>query len=275
MGGLSLLLYPKFADYWNSLHQSQAIASYAEAVAEMDNSKNEEIMAAAHAYNDALKRRPVTYALTDEEKEQYEQVLDITGTGIMGYVEIPSIKVSLPIYHGTSDGVLQVAAGHLDWTNLPIGGSNNHSVISAHRGLPSAKLFTDLDKLVEGDTFVIKVLDEIFTYEVDQILIVLPSDVQALVREQGKDYCTLETCTPYGINTHRMLVRGHRVENAVEVRTLVITSEASLIDPKYVAGALALPMLFILLVWTTMTDSRTRRRKRTIKEFRQNGARFS
>ena len=269
MAGLSLLLYPKFSNWWNSFHQSQAIASYSDAVAELDNTKNEEIMAAAHAYNDALSSHPVVFKLTEEEAAEYAKVLDITGTGIMGYVEIPSIKVSLPIYHGTSDGVLQIAAGHLDWTNLPIGGVGNHSVISAHRGLPSAKLFTDLDRLVEGDTFLIRVLDQIYTYEVDQILIVLPSDVQALVREPDKDYCTLETCTPYGINTHRMLVRGHRIENAEEAKVLIINNEATLIDPRLVTGALAMPILFVLLLITTFSDSRARRRRRIMREFRR------
>ena len=164
----------------------------------------------------------------------------------MGYIEIPTIKLSLPIYHGTEDSVLQIAVGHLDWTSLPAGGESTHCVLSGHRGLPSAKLFTNLDQLVEGDTFVIRVLDEVLTYEVDRILIVEPDDVSALQIEPGKDLCTLVTCTPYGINSHRLLVRGHRVENQSEA--IRVTSDAIQIEPLLVAPAVALPILLILLI---------------------------
>ena len=245
--GLSLLLYPSFADYWNSFHQSRAIASYSEAVANIDNEAYERMIQAAEDFNAMLAEKDNQWAITDEEDVLYNETLDISGTGIMGYIDIPSIKVELPIYHGTSEGVLQVAVGHIEGTSLPVGGSGTHCVLSGHRGLPSAKLFTDLDKLVPGDLFTISVLDEVFTYEVDQILIVLPYEVDSLTIEEGKDYCTLVTCTPYGINSHRMLVRGHRVANAEEEKVVRVTADALQIEPIIVAPFVAVPMLLILL----------------------------
>ena len=209
--GLSLLLYPTVSDYWNSFHQTRAIATYAENVAALDNASYDAIWDAARQYNRNLCSRSNSFLLSEEQKAEYESLLDISGQGVMGYIEIPEIDVSLPIYHGTEDPVLQVAVGHLEWTSLPVGGESTHCVLSGHRGLPSAKLFTDLDKLREGDTFLLRVLDEILTYEVDQILIVEPQDTAALEIAEGEDYCTLVTCTPYAINTHRMLVRGTRV----------------------------------------------------------------
>ncbi|MBQ1188425.1 MAG: class C sortase [Peptococcaceae bacterium] len=194
--------------------------------------------------------------LTEEEKEIYEKTLDVSGTGIMGYIEIDSIDVSLPIYHGTEDSVLQIAVGHLDWSSLPVGGAGTHCVMSGHRGLPSAKLFTHLDELVEGDTFVVRVLDEVFTYEVDQILIVEPEDVSALTIEPGNDLCTLVTCTPYGINSHRLLVRGHRIENEVASALVRVTSDAVQIEPVLVAPVLAMPILFVLLVMLLLPKKR-------------------
>ena len=202
--GLSLLLYPSFADWWNSMHQSRAVASYVEQVAAIDEDRYEEIWNAAWDYNASLFARKNSYVLTDAQKAEYEELLDIGGLGIMGYIEIPIIGVTLPIYHGTEDAVLQVAIGHLEWTSLPVGGESSHCVVSGHRGLPSAKLFTDLDKLVVGDVFMFRILDEILTYEVDQIMIVEPHEVEDLKIEQGKDLCTLITCTPYGINSHRL-----------------------------------------------------------------------
>ena len=212
LAGLSLLLYPSVSDYWNSLHQTRAIATYAEEVANLNQDQYDEIWAAAESYNASLTDRVNAYQLSDAQKEEYQQLLNVSGLGVMGYIEIPEIDVSLPIYHGTEDPVLQVAVGHLEWTSLPVGGESTHCVLSGHRGLPSAKLFTNLDKLREGDTFLLRVLDEILTYEVDQILIVEPQDTAALEIVEGQDYCTLVTCTPYGINTHRLLVRGHRID---------------------------------------------------------------
>ena len=246
--GLSLLLYPTFSDWWNSMHQTRAIANYSETIATLDHSVYEEIWQRAGEYNAALAGRGIRWTLTDEERADYISQLDPGGTGIMGYIEIPSINVSLPIYHGTSDSVLQIAVGHLDWTSLPVGGESTHCVLSGHRGLPSAKLFTNLDQIVEGDTFIIRVLDEVLTYEVDRILIVEPEDVTALQIESGKDLCTLVTCTPYGINSHRLLVRGHRVETEQEEAAVRLVSDGIQIEPLLVAPVVALPMLLALLL---------------------------
>ena len=246
--GLSLLLYPTVSDYWNSFHQTRAIATYAENVAALDNASYDAIWDAARQYNRNLLNRSNSFRLSEEQKAEYESLLDISGQGVMGYIEIPEIDVSLPIYHGTEDPVLQVAVGHLDWTSLPVGGESTHCVLSGHRGLPSAKLFTNLDKLREGDTFLLRVLDEILTYEVDQILIVEPQDTAALEIVEGQDYCTLVTCTPYGINTHRLLVRGHRIDNIEEVKTVRVTADAVQLEPMLVAPVVAIPMLLILLI---------------------------
>lgn len=246
--GLSLLLYPTVSDYWNSLHQSRAIAQYAEQVANLDNDVYEQLWADADAYNRTLPGMAQRYVLTDEEKEAYEQLLDPSGTGVMGYIEIPEISCSLPIYHGTDEAVLQIAIGHIEGSSLPVGGESTHCVLSGHRGLPSAKLFTDLDKLDTGDTFILRVLDETLTYEVDRILIVEPYELSALEIEEGRDYCTLVTCTPYGVNTHRLLVRGHRVENQEEATAVRVTADAMQIDPVIVAPLVAVPLLLLLLV---------------------------
>ena len=246
--GLSLLLYPTVSDYWNSFHQSRAIASYAEAVADLDDGMYEKMWQEAVEYNEKLKEKDNRWVLTEEEQEEYESILNVSGTGIMGYIEIPEIKVSLPIYHGVDEGILQIAIGHITGTSLPVGGEGTHCVVSGHRGLPSAKLFTDLDKLVEGDIFIMRVLDETLTYEVDQILIVEPEDTSALEMEEGKDLCTLVTCTPYGVNSHRMLVRGHRIENLEDSSSIRVTADAQLIDSKLVAPAIAAPIVLVMLL---------------------------
>ncbi|MDD7308982.1 MAG: class C sortase [Eubacteriales bacterium] len=248
LAGLSLLLYPTVSDYWNSLHASQAVATYAEDVKSIDKTQYDELLAAAHSYNESLHTRTNDFYLTDEQQAAYDTLLNIGQTGIMGYIEIPVIKLSLPIYHGTSDSVLQIAVGHLDWTSLPVGGTGTHCVLSGHRGLPSAKLFTNLDQMKTGDTFVIRVLDEVLTYEVNQILIVEPNDTSALTVEAGKDLCTLVTCTPYGINSHRLLVRGHRVENTPEAKMIRVVADALQIEPLIVAPVVAAPVLLILFV---------------------------
>ena len=246
--GLSLLLYPSVADYWNSFRQSQVIANYAEELANMDADRYKELIESAQAYNETLVGRSNPYLISEEQQLQYEELLNVSGIGAMGYIEIPSINCSIPIYHGTSDAVLQIAVGHLEWTSLPVGGESTHCVLSGHRGLPSAKLFTDLDKVMIGDVFVLRILDEILTYEVDQILIVNPDETQALMIEEGQDLCTLVTCTPYGINTHRLLVRGHRVENLAEAKTIRVTSDALQIEPLLIAPIVASPILLILLI---------------------------
>ena len=248
LAGVSLLLYPTVSDYWNSFHQSRAIASYAEQVANIDDAQYEELWDAARDYNQSLLHRPNDFILSDEQQEIYKSLLDIGGNGIMGYIEIPVIDVMLPIYHGTKESVLQIAVGHLDWTSLPGGGAGSHCVLSGHRGLPSARLFTDLDKLKVGDVFMLHVLNEILTYEIDQILIVEPQDTDPLLIEPGKDLCTLITCTPYGINSHRMLVRGHRIESQEEAKVIRITADALRIEPLMVAPFVAVPILLVLLI---------------------------
>lgn len=246
--GLSLMLYPTFADWWNSFHSSRAIASYVEQVANIDDAQYEELWDAAWDYNQSLLHRPNDFLLSDEQQEIYKSLLDFGGNGIMGYIEIPMIDVMLPIYHGTKESVLQIAVGHLDWTSLPVGGAGSHCVVSGHRGLPSARLFTDLDKLKVGDVFMLHVLNEILTYEIDQILIVEPQDTDPLLIEPGKDLCTMVTCTPYGINSHRMLVRGHRIEGQEEAKVIRITADAVRIEPLMVAPFVAVPILLVLLI---------------------------
>ena len=248
LAGVSLLLYPTVSDYWNSFHQSRAIASYAEQVANIDDAQYEELWDAARDYNQSLLHRPNDFLLSDEQQEIYKSLLDFGGNGIMGYIEIPMIDVMLPIYHGTKESVLQIAVGHLDWTSLPVGGAGSHCVLSGHRGLPSARLFTDLDKLKVGDVFMLHVLNEILTYEIDQILIVEPQDTDPLLIEPGKDLCTMITCTPYGINSHRMLVRGHRIESQEEPKDIRITADAVRIEPLMVAPIVAVPILLALLI---------------------------
>ena len=248
IAGLSLLLYPTVSDYWNSLHASKAVADYGGDVNRLDRAQYDEMWQEATAYNQILREKSDSFYLTDEQKEQYEALLDIGGTGIMGYIEIPNIDLSLPIYHGTEDSVLQIAVGHLEWSSLPVGGVGTHCVLSGHRGLPSAKLFTNLDQLADGDVFVLRVLDEVLTYQVDKILIVEPEDTDALKVEEGQDLCTLVTCTPYGVNSHRLLVRGHRVENEAQVSTIRVISDAIQIEPLIVAPVVAMPVLLILLI---------------------------
>ena len=248
LAGLSLLLYPSVSDYWNSFHQTRAISTYSENVANLDREQYDEIWAAAAKYNASLNQRSNAYLLNEAQKQEYEQLLNVSGLGVMGYIEIPEIDVSLPIYHGTEESVLQIAVGHLEWSSLPVGGESTHCVLSGHRGLPSAKLFTHLDKLVEGDIFMLRVLDEVLTYEVDQILIVEPQETASLRIVEGKDYCTLVTCTPYGINTHRLLVRGHRIDNIEQAKTIRVTADAVQIEPLLVAPILAIPLLLLLLI---------------------------
>lgn len=248
IAGLSLLLYPPVSNYWNSLRQTTAITHYDESISKLDTEQYETLWNAAQAYNQALLERDNPYMLTETLKAEYEQVLDLSGIGVMGYIEIPEIDVSLPIYHGTEESVLQVAVGHIEWSSLPVGGAGSHCVLSGHRGLPSAKLFTNLDKLQVGDMFMLRVLNEVLTYEVDQILIVEPHESGDLQMIDGEDFCTLVTCTPYGINTHRLLVRGHRVENKEEAKLVRVTADAMQIEPLLAAPFAAIPFLLVLLI---------------------------
>lgn len=265
LAGLGLLLYPSVANYWNSFHQSRAIAGYADAVAGLDAEEYARILSEAQAYNEEIGRKGMDFHMDAAELARYDSLLDITGTGIMGYIEIPQIRCYLPIYHSTDEAVLQIAIGHIAGTSLPVGGTTAHCVLTGHRGLPSAKLFTDLDKMVEGDIFMIRTLDETLTYEVDQIRIVLPEDMSSLQLEQGQDLCTLVTCTPYGVNTHRLLVRGHRIENPDESGELFIIADASQIEEMIVATIVAIPILIALIIgflaWSRRKPVKTDRAK--------------
>ena len=245
--GVCFLLYPTVADYWNSFHQSRAIASYVEKVNNIDNAEFERLWQEADAYNKALYAKDNRYAITEEETEEYNRILNVTDNGIMSYIEIPKIKVQLPIYHGTEESVLQVAIGHIEGTSLPIGGASTHCVVSGHRGLPSAKLFTDIDQLERGDIFTLDTLGETLTYEVDQIRIVLPHEMDDIEIEEGKDYVTLVTCTPYGVNSHRLLVRAHRIANARE--HIRVTADAVQIDSRLVALGLGIIMTLLFVLY--------------------------
>ena len=210
IAGVGLLAYPTIADYVNELHSSKAIGSYVEKTKDLSKEEKENLLEEAREYNKSLVDKINRYYLNEEEKKRYNHILNITKTGIMAYIEIPKLNVYMPVYHGTDEGVLQIAAGHLPGSSFPVGGESTHSLISGHSGLPSAKLFTDIDKLQEGDLFFVHVFDEVLAYRVNQIKVVLPDDVETLEIEKGKDYVTLITCTPYGVNSHRLLVRGER-----------------------------------------------------------------
>lgn len=242
--GLSLLLYPTVSNYWNAQHQTQAVVDYTERIEKMDDSEKLAEIDRAREYNSLLVDNGRRFSPNKEEKEFYNSVLSVDDNGMMGYITIPELRLKLAIYHGVDESVLQVGIGHIEGSSLPVGGESTHCVLSGHRGLPSAKLFTDIDKLVVGDVFMLHVYDEMLTYEIDQILIVEPEDYSALAIEDGKDYCTLVTCTPYGINTHRLLVRGHRVENKVIDGTRV-TSDAIKVNKYLVIAGLSLLLLFV------------------------------
>ena len=260
--GIALLAYPSFSDWWNTFHQTRAIAGYTAKVANMDREEFDRMWAEAEAFNEYLSKKPNRFNLTQEELATYNSILDVTGTGIMGYIDIPSIKISLPIYHGTDESILQIAIGHIAGTSFPIGGEGTHAAVSGHRGLPSARLFTDIDKLQAGDKFLLQMLDRTLTYEVDQIRIVLPQELQDLEIDPYQDYVTLITCTPYGVNTHRLLVRGHRVDNDNTDATR-ITADAMRFEPVIVAPLVAAPILLVLLIILLVSTSKwNRQRKR-------------
>ena len=262
--GLSVMLYPSVSDAVNRKHQSRAVAGYAEEVEQLSDADYQTYFDAADAYNRQLNTTPNAFYKPDLVSG-YAQTLDISGTGIMGYITIPKISVELPIYHGTDEGVLQVAAGHLEGSSLPVGGAGTHAVISAHRGLPSAKLFTNLDELEVGDRFTITVLNRVLTYEVDQISIVLPTEIDQLLPTEGMDYVTLMTCTPYGINTHRLLVRGKRVETTESQKHIRVAADAFRIEPIIVAPILTIPMLLAALVGVLVAPHLRKRSKRRRK----------
>jgi sortase A len=261
--GIGLLVYPSLADYWNSFHQSQAIMKYQERVTDLDTSQYEKILADAADYNKQFLDTGIKWHMTDEEQSDYNSKLSIDDTGNMGYITIPKINVTLPIYHGTTEEVLQTSIGHLEGTSLPVGGESTHSVLSGHRGLPSSKLFSDLDKLKVGDRWTVSILNETYTYEVDQIRIVLPKDLSNIQIEEGMDYQTLLTCTPYGVNTHRLLVRGHRVAN--EDGNALVIADAIQIEPIYIAPFIGIPVVILLLLLFIISTNKEQRRKRLFR----------
>lgn len=271
LAGLSLLLYPTVSNYVNSLHQTQAIMDYTQSVGQLQVEEYAVLRAQTEEYNRALLERENQYDLTDELLEQYNALLDISGTGIMGYVEIPRINCTLPIYHGTDEAVLQVAVGHLEWTSLPVGGESTHSVISGHRGLPSAELLTNIDRMRLGDRFYIHVLDQVLEYQVDDIAVVEPQDTSRLLVTQGKDYMTLVTCTPYGVNSHRLLVRGVRVDNSGAVGTgpIYVNDEVRAIPLMYVIPVVLVVVVLAagIVMWLGERRRRIYRGKRTEKTY--------
>ena len=271
--GIGLLSYPTVSDWWNSFHQTRAVASYAAAVSQMKTEDYDRLFAEADDYNRKLAGTGMKWSMTDEEIQEYNNVLDISDNGIMGYIDIPRIRQTLPIYHGTDDAVLQVAIGHLAGTSLPVGGDSTHCVVSGHRGLPSARLFTDLDRLTVGDIWTMTVLNRTVTYEVDQIRIVEPEDLSELQIVQGSDYCTLLTCTPYGINTHRLLVRGHRIPNLDGDAN--VTADAMQVDQTLVAMVVAVIILLILVIILLIVSSKWYRDRRDRREMARRNKRLS
>lgn len=251
--GLGLMLYPAFSNYWNERHQTKAIANYIEMIEALDEKEYSDALESAVEYNRGLLGRHGSLSLSEKQKSQYNEELNITDNGIMGYIEIPSLDVHLPIYHGTEDTVLQVAVGHIEWSSLPVGGTGTHCVLAGHRGLSSAKLFSDLDAMAEGDCFMLHVLDQVLTYEVDQIRIVEPDYVDDLLIDAEQDLCTLLTCTPYGVNSHRLLVRGHRVDNQDAKQVVRVTADAVILG-KQVVAPFVLVIILILMLFGTMLN---------------------
>ncbi len=260
--GLSVLLYPTVSDFWNEKRQSQAIVNYDDLIVDLTPEDYTAFFTQADSYNQKIRNMSFPFLNHKNIADEYYDTLDVNGDGMMGYITIEKIKVQLPVYHGTSDKVLNSAVGHVEGSSLPVGGESTHAVLSAHRGLPSAKLFTNLDKLEVGDIFTIRILDRTVTYQVDQILIVLPHETENLNLVKGEDYCTLVTCTPYGINTHRMLVRGTRIENIEPERVINVITEAYQIDPLIVTPAVAAPMLGVLLIVLLVKSSKNGKSKK-------------
>ena len=263
VAGLSFLLYPTVSNLWNQAHQSRAIATYTEQVEKLDDSSNKEMLKAARKYNKELLKKADHWKLSKKDKKKYESLLDVSGTGIMGYIEIPKIACSLPVYHGTDEGALQIAIGHLEGSSLPVGGKSSHCVLSGHRGLPSARLFTDLDQMEEGDTFILNILGHKLAYEVDQIKVVLPDEMSDLEIVQGKDLCTLVTCTPYGINTHRLLVRGHRVKYVeTKVQEQKEVSKSKTDTRLVIAGAAVGAVVLFIIIFAVRRRRKHRNQQR-------------
>ncbi|MDO4596385.1 MAG: class C sortase [Coriobacteriaceae bacterium] len=252
--GMGLVAYPSVSNWWNQRHASRAVGAYAAAVDEMSQEDIDLYMDEARSYNEKLVDRPFSTRLSQGEEAAYRRALDVDKGHVLCQVRIDKINVDLPVFHGTEDEVIQSSIGHLEGTSLPVGGDSTHSVLVGHRGLPSAELFSKLDQLREGDTFSVITLGKRLWYEVDQILVVKPEEMSALGIEKGKDLCTLLTCTPYGINTHRLLVRGHRVDGPDQ--SAHVTADAVRVDPILVACAVALPLLLIILLVLALVEPR-------------------
>jgi len=274
IAGLSLLLYPFVSNYWNSLQQSQAIADYDRGVVSLDNETHERLWAEAEEWNRTVAH--TGYTLEEAGQEEYYALLDPNDRDILGYLEIPSLGITLPVAHGTEEGTLQTAVGHLEWSSLPVGGAGTHCVLSGHRGLPSSELLTNIDRMEVGDLFTLHVLDETLNYAVDNIAVVEPDDFSLLGITEGKDYVTLLTCTPYGINSHRLLVRGVRLDQSsdVESPTPVVRDDVKPMDLRIlipvVLVALAL-VVFLLLMWDSAKRARGGKRLKRFIRFKQKG----
>ena len=263
--GIAIMAYPTFSNWWNSFHTSRVIAEYSASVVQYSTDELDAMREAARQYNERLLQKENLFVMSKEDMEEYHSLLNIDGSGIMGYLQIPSIHVDIPLYHGTEENVLQTAIGHIDWSSLPVGGIGTHTVVSGHRGLPRAKLFSDLDKLREGDRFTVTVLNRKSCYEVDQIRIVEPTDLSELAIQPDKDYFTLVTCTPYAINTHRLLIRGHRV--ADEDETPVVTPEAYRLPNRVAIPLVAAPLLLLFLLFSLIRfRTRPRASRAVLKE---------
>lgn len=244
--GLSASLYPAIGNYWNSKTQTEAIIDYEKMLENMPKEDYTTLFQSAEQYNKKLLN--LDNPLTEYTKlSDYNDILDLDGTGMMGYITIEKIQAELPIYHGTSEAVLSKAAGHLEGSSFPIGEKGSHTVISAHRGMPTAVLFTYLDRLEVGDTFSVTILNRTTVYEVDQIRIVDPDDISELSLNRNEEYCTLITCTPYGINTQRLLVRGKSSETVLK-KNIYISTEAYRIKPLIIMPVIAVPILFVLMM---------------------------
>ena len=260
IAGLCIFLYPSVSNYINSRNQSRAISNYEEMVNNISEEDYSKMWSEAKAYNEELAKKALNFDLSDEEREEYNKILNVSGTGIIGYIEIENIGVNLPIYHGTAESVLQVGIGHLEGTSFPTGTKSTHAVLSGHRGLPSSKLFSDLDQMIVGDTFLLHILDQTFAYQIDKINIVLPEETNDLAIVDNEEYVTLVTCTPYGVNTHRMLVRAKRVDYSEETR-LIVPADALRYNTMVVAPFIGAPILIIAFVVFLIRTSRPKRVK--------------
>jgi len=249
LAGLSFMLYPTVSNYLNSKNQHRIISYYQEEIKSANYEQNQKMLEWARKFNAELNKRENPYMLNDKQQQEYESLLNISRNGVMGYLEIPCIDCILPIYHGVGEEVLQTAIGHIEWTSLPVGGESTHAAISGHRGLPSADLLTHIDKMRIGDKFYVNILGEKLLYKVDQIKVVLPDDTSLLMVEEGKDYLTLVTCTPYGINSHRLLVRGTRVTDGAEpVGMLFLTNEIEEISMVYLLPVVLSAVLVVFML---------------------------